>query len=120
MFGVLGFDPIWEDLGHGARPPPAELEDMEPCSGRGWQHVAASTLGGVAGAEPQSAVTRIPPHLFRVVLLRRLQFPLPLSLHTCRCGATTEHRVHEQACRGQEGFIGKCNSQSLSGGRWEG
>ena len=43
--GVLGFDPpTWEDLAHGARPPPAEPEDMEPWSGRGWQHVAASKV----------------------------------------------------------------------------
>ena len=34
--GVLGFDPpTWEDLAHGARPPPAEPEDMELWSGRG-------------------------------------------------------------------------------------
>ena len=42
---MLGFvPPTWEDLAHGARPPPAEFEDMEPWSGRGWQHVAASKV----------------------------------------------------------------------------
>ena len=136
VIGVLGFDPpTWEDLAHRARPPPAEHEDMEPCSGHGWQHVAASKVefqqGGVVhshGAEPQSAgevtgwsragmalsvvpthhLTRIPPHLFRIVLLRRLRSHC--LFHCTLAGvvkltslATTEHRVHEQACWGDEG-----------------
>ena len=104
--GVLGFDPpTWEDLAHGARPPLAEPEDMEPWSGHGWQHVAASKVefqhreelfthmgpshraqvrsqagpgaGMALSAVPTHHLTRIPPHLFRVVLLRRLRFPLP-------------------------------------------
>ena len=113
--GVLGFDPpTGANLAHGARSPPAEPEDMEPWKGRGWQHVAASKVehqhreelfthigrateqqvrsqagpgaGMTLSAAPTHHLTRIPPHLFRVVLLRRLWFPLPLSLHTCRCG----------------------------------
>ena len=45
MIGVWGFDPpIWEDLVHGARPPPAEPEKIEIWSGRGWQHEAASRV----------------------------------------------------------------------------
>ena len=124
--GVLGFDPpTWEDLAHGACPPPAEPEDMEPWSGRGWQHVAASKveyqhgrscslswgraterrLRSQAGpgacmalsAAPTHYLTRIPPHLFRVVLMRRLRFPLPLSLHTCRCCRQIDKFGHHRA-----------------------
>ena len=105
--GVLGFDPpTWEDWPTEPAPPPAEPEDMEPWSGRGWQHVAASKMefqhreelftraqvrsqagpgaGMALSAVPTHHLTRIPPHLFRVVLLRRLRFPFPFPLHTCR------------------------------------
>ena len=43
--------------------------------------------GGLAlTTAPTSVLTKIPPHLFRVMLLRRLRLPLPLSQHACRCG----------------------------------
>ena len=49
-----------------------------------------SQAGPGAGAAftvvPLSRETKIPSHLFRVVLLRRFRLPLPLSVHTCRCG----------------------------------
>ena len=35
---------------------------------------------------PTSRETKIPSHLFRVVLLRRLRLPLLLYVRTCRCG----------------------------------
>ena len=35
--------PSWASLSHGARPPPRELDELEPgCSRKGWQHEATS------------------------------------------------------------------------------
>ena len=102
--GVLGFDPpTWEALAAGARPPIMEPEEMEPGGRRGWQHAAASKVehqhreelfvhmrpshraqvrsqagpgaGMALSSAPVNFLTRIPPHLFRVVLLRRLRLP---------------------------------------------
>ena len=35
---------------------------------------------------PRNFDTRLEPHLFRVLLLRRLRLPLPPTVHLCRCG----------------------------------
>ena len=131
-----GFDPpTWEDLAHGARPPLAEPQDMEPWSGRGWQHVAASRVefrhreelfthmgpshraqvrseagpgaGLALSAAPKHYLTRIPPHLFRVVLLRRLWSPLPLLFHTCRCGRQIDKFGHHRASCARAGVLGR-------------
>ena len=145
--GVLGFDPPTWALAAGARPPIMELEEMEPGGGRGWQHVTASKVehqhreelfvhmrlshqvrsqagpgvGMTLSSAPVNYLTRFPPHLFRVVLLRRLRLLLPLSLHTCRCGrqidkfATTEHRAHEQGCWGEGGSHWKARQPQSAG-----
>ena len=62
-------------------------------------------MAGMAlSASPSNFLTRIEPHLFRVVLLRRLRLPLPLSVHTCRdrlLDSLGHHRaVPEQGCWG--------------------
>ena len=149
--GVLGFDPpTWEALAAGARPPTMEPEEMEPGGGRGWQHAAASKVehqhreelfvhmrprhraqvrsqagpgaGMALSSAPVNFLTRIPPHLFRVVLLRRLRLPLPLSLHTCRCGRQIDKFGHHRASCARAGVLGrrgvrtgKRDSQSLQG-----
>ena len=104
--------------------PPAELEDVEPWSGRGWQHVAAlkvecqhreelfvhmepshraqvrSQAGPGASTAlsvaPTHYLTRIPLHLFRVVCLFRCT-PAGVAAKSTSL-STTEDRVHEQAC----------------------
>ena len=38
--------------------------------------------------------TRIESQLFRVILLRRLRFPSPLSSRSCRCGRLSAIIVH--------------------------
>ena len=74
----------------------------------GWQHEALSVVetlftepsilpqlvrsqGGPLAGLPFTAMhlnphLRFEPDLFRVLLLRRLRLPLPLSSRTCRCG----------------------------------
>ena len=129
------FDPpTWEALAAGARPPIMEPEEMEPGGGRGWQHAAASKVehqhreewfvhmrpshraqvrsqagpgaGMALSSAPVNFLTRIPPHLFRVVLLRRLRLPLPLSLHTCRCGRQIDKFGHRASCA-RAGVLGR-------------
>ena len=142
VIGVLVFDPpSWDYSAHGARPPPAEPKDMEPWSGR-WQHVAASkveyqhrescslTWGrsnrahvrsqagpGAGMAAPTHYHTRILPNLLRVVLLRRLRFPLPLSLHTCRCGRQIDKFGHHRASCARACKISKSNQKLVSHGK---
>ena len=106
--GVQGFHPpSWTALVFGARPPPPEQEfEMDALKG-GWQHEASSRVerqfrerivlpvltdgerllrsqSGVGAGVALSTVrcnplVRIEPQLFRVLLLRRLRLPLPLS-----------------------------------------
>ena len=46
---------------------------------------------------PTSRLTKIPPQLFRVVLLRRLGLPLPLTARSCRCGRPLDSCGHHRA-----------------------
>ena len=47
---------------------------------------AGPGAGAALSVVPTNLETTIPPHLFRVVLLRRLRQPLSLSVRNCRCG----------------------------------
>ena len=146
--------PTWRELMLGARAPPREPDDHEPGSQRaGWQHEAASRvdrhfrddvlfaalpssmralirsqagpMGGMAlSATPTSMLTRIEPHLFRIVLLRRLRQPLPLSARSCRCGRLLDILGHHRAACARAGFLGQRGfaiesvvARYLSGGR---
>ena len=51
--------------------------------------------------------TKIPPHLFRVVLLRHLRLPLPLSPHTCGCGLPIDSFGHHRASCTRTGALGR-------------
>ena len=111
---TMGFEPpSWHEVAAGARPPFRDPENFEPGTVRGgWQQEASSCVekhfqaelldrvpeqvqalirsqaGPGAGAAlsvvPTNLETTIPPHLFRVVLLRRLRQPLSLSVRNCR------------------------------------
>ena len=141
--------PSWRALADGARPEPQEPDEFEPgISRQGWQHEAASRVerhfrdrvlfsrmgpreralvrsqaGAGAGlaltVAPTSHLTRIPPHLFRVVLLRRLRLPLPLSLHACRCGRQIDQFGHHRAACARAGVLGRRGFalESAAGGR---
>ena len=63
--------------------------------------------GMALSAVPTHHLTRIPLHLFRVMLLRRLRFPLPLSLHTCRCGRQIDKFGHHRASCARTGALGR-------------
>ena len=126
----------WDALVRGARPPRHEVDDYEPGEARhGWQHEAASRVerlfrshlmerlaeheqallrsqsGPMAGmalsASPSNFLKRIEPHIFRVVLLRRLRLKiLSSSLCTCRCGRLRDPFAHRAACA-RVGVLGR-------------
>ena len=142
LTGVEGFDvPSLEALVRGARPPLHDVDDHEAGEARhGWQHEAASRVerifrshlmerfaeheqallrsqsGPMAGmalsASPSNFFTRIEPHLFTVVLLRRLRRPLPFSVRMCRCGRLLDSLGHHRAACARAGVLGRreiCN-----------
>ena len=68
---------------------------------------AGSGAGLALSATPTHFLTRIPSHLFRVVMLRRLRLPLPPSLHTCRCGRRIDKFGHHRASCARAGVLGR-------------
>ena len=93
MIGVLGFDPWPKEPAHHGQEP----EDMELWSGHGGvvhSHGAERQSAGEVASwsrgrhHPLCCKGPSHPHSspFVPLLLRRLRFPLPLSLHNCRCG----------------------------------
>ena len=121
---------------HGIRPrhPSADEEDPE-VPVHGWQFFAALTVehcfrdtvvwprlsptdeallrsqsGPMSGlpfsSVPSSPHSRFPSHLFRVLLLRRLWLPLPLSSRTCQCGRPLDVFGHHRAVCSRSGVLG--------------
>ena len=70
-----------------------------------------SQSGPLAGtpfsAAPSNWLTRIEPHLFRVLFLRRLRLPLPLSSRQCRCGRSLDVFGHVRAACSRAGVLGR-------------
>ena len=129
--------PGWLELARGVRPALRNVEEFEPgCQRTGWQHEAAieverefrdvdlfprmaeheralvrSQGGPMAGmslaAVPSNPHTRIEPQLFRVLLLRRLRLPLPLSSRACRCGRLLDVFGHHRASCALAGVLGR-------------
>ena len=119
-----GYDvPDWGQT----REPPAGSADEHPDFMRGWQRHAAQAcderaltthfrnlsqasralLLSQAGPHAARAFTVLPTHeevimpsaQFRVLLLRRLRLPLPLTPHACRCGGALDPLGdHRAAC----------------------
>ena len=142
--------PSWDALLRGVRPPSQEWDQQEPaCFQQGWQHEASSRVerhhrevnvfprlsesggalvrsqagpgGGLAlVACPTCRITSLDSHLFRVLLFRRLQMPLPLTVRACRCGHFLDAHGHPRSVRsswgiGQKGiFGGECRGEDLS------
>ena len=132
--------PSWEALSHGLGPLPRDPEDREPGGFQhGWQHEAASRVerhfrdrnlmprlaehemallrsqsGPYAGmalsVAPASFLTRIDSALFRVLLLRRLRLPLPLSFRLSRCGRPLDSSGHHRAACSRAGVLGRRGS----------
>ena len=103
---------------------------------QGWQHVASACVedhffqtvvlprclpperallrsegGPLSGlpfvACPSSPHQRFASHLFRVLLLRRLHLPLPLSSRSCRCGRPLDARGHHRTSCPTSGVLGR-------------
>ena len=129
--------PSWDELKLGARPQQFhEWDDHEPGGVRGWQHEASSRVerrrrtrevfpvvtdaeraliraqsgpgGGTSFSTfPSCFLTRIDSHLFRVLLLRRLQLPLSLAPRLCRCGRPLDPCGHHRAACAVSGVLGR-------------
>ena len=120
----------------GARPEFREPVDFEPGGTRnGWQHEAASRVeesfretnlfprmgdarkalvrsqgGSGAGMAlstcPVNRLTTFSPQVFRVILLRRLHLPLPLTVRNCKCGQPLDICGHHRAACARAGVLG--------------
>ena len=104
LSGTMGFDPpSWPALCEGVRPRmsvAASRPSLGAIAEWCWWSLALTTC-------PTSALTKIPPHLFRMVLLRRLRLPLPLSPHTCGCGLPIDSFGHHRASCTRTGALGR-------------
>ena len=128
--------PDWNSLLQGLRPRQPELDEVDPgVPSHGWQFFAAlsvehhfrshsvwprltpteqallrSQSGPKAGLPfssiPTSSLSRFPPQLFHVLLLRRLWLPLPLASRTCRCGRLLDVLGHHRAACSRAGLLG--------------
>ena len=128
--------PSWRELAMGARPEACEPEHFEPGWTRdGRQHEVAPRVEETFRAEylftrmddpgkallrsqggpgaglalstcPVSRLTSFTPQLFRVVLLRRLHLPLPLTVRNCQCGLPLDSRGHQRAACARAGVLG--------------
>ena len=118
--------PTWLDLVDGVRPPiPMD----------GWQHFVSDTVeerhlhetlralllpqralvrsqGGPLSVRPcvccpTSRLTKFQPQSFRILLLRRLHLPLPLSSRSCRCGRLLDCLGHHRLACAVAGVLGR-------------
>ena len=133
----MGFrPPEWHALANGERPHGfPDPDDVGPrCSG--WQRVATQDANGfflttavwqrlsgksrallrsqggpLAGLPfsccPSSFHTRFAPQVFRVLFLRRLWFPLPLTKRICGCGRLLDSFGHHRAACANVGVLGR-------------
>ena len=66
-----------------------------------------SGAGMALSACPTCRVTKIHSHLFRVLLLRRLQLPAPLTARTCQCGRPLDSFGHHRAACARAGVLAR-------------
>ena len=132
-----GFDaPEWETLLTSLPRTLAALPGALAVPEQGWQHVASlvveerfvntvvvphaspahramlrsqsSPLSGLPFTTlPLLLLQRFDSHLFRVLLLRRLHLPLPLSSRACRCGRLLDCLGHHRASCSRAGVLGR-------------
>ena len=133
----MGFDaPEWLPLAHGLRPRSQDRDDDGlGMPSHGWQHDASGKVtddlmnrvwprlsepsrallrsqgGPMSGVPfsccPVSPTSRFSSQEFRVLLLRRLWLPLPLSVHSCRCGRPLDAFGHHHAACATVGVLGR-------------
>ena len=81
-----------------------QLTDSE----RAMLRSQSGPLAGVPlSTTPANFLSRIDSHLFRVLLLRRLRLPLPLSARQCRCGRPLDAFGHDRAACARAGVLGR-------------
>ena len=126
--------PDWQHIADGVAPPRFHHNFEDGVAlGRGWQHKAATAthtafraevrdrldpgsqalLESQTGPHASRAFTTIPyhndnnypSHLFRLLLLRRLRLPLPLSARFCRCRRTLDPLGDHRAACAQSGLL---------------
>ena len=90
----------------------SSMEDpVVPLERNLYGHPLAGLLGPMASipffTAPVSFATRFDPQCFRVLLLRRLWCPLPLSSATCRCGQPLDSRSHHRGACARAGVLGR-------------
>ena len=82
-----------------------------PCLAEQEQALLRSQSGPLAGVAfsttPSSYLKRIESHLLRVLLLKRLRLPLPLSARQCRCGRPLDVFGHHRAAFARAGLLGR-------------
>ena len=72
---------------------------------------AGAGAGAALTAAPTIRETTILPHLFRVILLRRLRQALSLSVRNCRCGRPLDFCGHHRAACARVGVLGRCGGR---------
>ena len=126
--------PTWNAIVEGEPPPTHPTSHLEgPTFQKGWQRRATQAchtafhnevdntldpparamLASQSGPYASRAFTTIPygpdtsypPHLFRVILLRRLRLPLPLTSRTCRCRRILDPLGDHRAACAQSGVL---------------
>ena len=129
-----GYDvPEWEPLATGRTQSPPQPSTHGPTHHRGWQHGAvhayhtsfetslqdrldpasqallASQQGPHASRSfttiPYNIDTEYPTHLFRILILRRLRLPIPLTARHCRCRRTLDTFGDHRAACAQSGIL---------------
>ena len=63
--------------------------------------------GAVLSVAQTSRETTLPPHLFRVILFRRLLQTLPLCARWCRCGRLLDSHGHHRAACAHAGMLSR-------------
>ena len=102
---VMGFEPpSWQAVAEGARPETQPPDEFEPGGVRPSQ--AGPGAGVALRVASTSRFTSIQPHLFRVVLLRRLRLLLTLSVRSLRSGWCSWAQgvcIRERFCKDLQG-----------------
>ena len=133
---ATGFTPpSWEELSRSTLEAPAPADDEPNQPRAGWQAVASRVVessflnvvlptlsdpdiallksqgGPLASAPfvsfPRSRATRLEPQVLKVLFLRRLRLPLPLTARVCRCGRLLDVFGHHRSACIVAGVLGR-------------
>ena len=80
------------------------MSDREKASLRSQSGAGTGTSFSTS---PTCFLTRIEPPFFRVLLLRGLRLPLPLTQRSCQCGRTHNSCGHHRAACARSGVLGR-------------